>query len=177
MIAVNIRCAAILAFAVLLLPLIAACQPKEHHLRQANGQPGIEILYSSQQCGRSQASPSATWIDNTRQLETRVTQIRSTLLGGKPLALPEPDFQHEIALLVEMGQQPTAGYRIALTGVGDLHITHDKAHLALDWIHPPDGAIVAQITSSPCLLLKLERGNYTSVQVLNRQGNIKTGTH
>jgi len=91
-------------------------------------------------------------------------------------ALPKLNFQHEIALLVEMGQRPTLGYQITLSGTDNLHITQEQAHLTLDWIQPPADAMVAQMISSPCLLLKLKRGNYTSVQILDRQGTIKAGS-
>jgi len=165
----------ITAFA-LLLPLAAASQPEIHDEQQSGKQPVIETLYASQQCGRSQTSPSVTWIDNARQLETILKRIRGTTSGGKPLSLPEPGFQHEIVLLIEMGQRPTLGYQITLTGTDNLHITRNQAHLKLNWIQPPADAMVAQMISSPCLLLKLERGNYTSVQILDKQGTVKANT-
>ncbi len=172
----NIRFTATIACALLLLPLVAACQSKTQHLQQQGKQPAVEALYASQQCGRSQSTPSITWIDNTRQLETSIKQIQGTILGGKPLALPKLDFQHEIALLVEMGQRPTLGYQITLSGTSNLHIIQGQAHLTLDWIQPPTNAMVAQMISSPCLLLKLKRGDYTSVQILDRKGTIKAGS-
>jgi len=75
-----------------------------------------------------------------------------------------------------MGQRPTLGYQIALSGTDNLHITQGQAHLTLDWIQPPADAMVAQMISSPCLLLKLKRGDYTSVQIRDRQGTIKAGS-
>jgi len=75
-----------------------------------------------------------------------------------------------------MGQQPTLGYQIALTGSNNLHITQGQARLTLDWVQPPADAMVAQTISSPCLLLKLGRKDYSSVQVLDKQGTIKADT-
>jgi len=172
----NIRFTATIACALLLLPLVAACQPKTHHLQQQDKLPAVEALYTSQQCGRSQSTPSITWIDNAQQLKASIKQIQGTILGGKLQALPELDFQHDIALLVEMGQRPTLGYQIALNRTDNLHITQGQAHLTLDWIQPPADAMVAQMISSPCLLLKLKRGDYTSVQIRDKQGTIKAGS-
>ncbi len=161
----------------LLALLTTACQSWAERGPHQASKPAVETLYASQHCGRSQTSPSATWIDNARQLETSIKRIRSNMLGGKPINLPALDFQHEIVLLVEMGQRPTLGYGLELTGTDDLRISQDQAQLTLDWSHPPADALVAQAISSPCLLLKLERGNYTSIQILDGQGIIKASTH
>ncbi len=160
---------------IVLFPLIAACQPGTHRV-QPDKQPAVETLYAGQQCGRSQAKPSVTWIDNAQQLKTSIKQIQRTLSGGKPIPLSELDFQHEIVLLVEMGQRPTLGYQIALPESNNLRSTQSQLHLTLNWIQPPADAMVAQMISSPCLLLKLKRGNYTSIQILDKQGTIKAGT-
>ena len=168
----------VIAPALLLLALIAIGQPDTHSAPEAaDKQPAVEALYANQQCGRSQTNPTATWIDNPRQLEASLKGIQGTTLGNKPIPLPKLDFQHEIALLVEMGQQPTLGYQIALSKTNNLHITQGQARLTLDWIQPPADAMVAQMISSPCLLLKLERGAYSSVQILGRQNAIKAETH
>ncbi len=161
-----------------LLPLLTtACQPWVKKGEHQASKPVVETLYASQHCGRGQTTPSATWIDNARQLESSIKRIRSGMLGGKPINLPALDFQHEIVLLVEMGQRPTLGYRLELAETDGLRIAQDQAQLTLDWLHPPADALVAQTISSPCLLIKLERGGYTSIQILDRQGAIKTSTH
>ncbi len=157
--------------------LASACQSWAERGPQQGGKPAAEVIYTSQHCGRSQTAPSATWIDTARELETRLRQIRTGMLGGKPIDLPVLDFQHEIALLVEMGQRPTLGYRLEIAGADELRIAQDPARLTLDWLHPPADALVAQAISSPCLLIRLERGNYTSIQILDRQGVVKTSTH
>ncbi len=174
---INKQFTAVITFALLLLPLIAACQPGTHNMTPTNKQLGVETLYASQQCGRNQTTPSATWIDNAQQLETSLKRIQGTILGGKPLSLPELDFQHDIALLIEMGQRPTLGYQISLAETDELCITQGLAHLTLNWTQPSTDAMVAQMISSPCLLLKLERGNYRSIQILDRQNIIKIEVH
>jgi len=170
------RFSVVMVFGLLTL-LTTACQPWAKKGEHPASKPAVEILYAGQHCGRRQTTPSATWIDNARQLESSIKRIRPGMLGGKPIDLPALNFQHEIALLVEMGQQPTLGYRLALAGTDGLRITQDPAQLTLDWLHPPADAFVAQAISSPCLLLELKRGDYTAIQILDRQGIIKTSTH
>ncbi len=161
----------------LLVLLTTACQSWAERGAHQGGKLAAEAIYASQHCGRSQTTPKATWIDDAGQLEASIRQIRADMLGGKPVDLPALDFQHEIILLVEMGQRPTLGYWLELTGTDNLRISQDQAQLTLDWSHPPADALVAQTISSPCLLLKLERGSYASIQVLDGHGAIKTSTH
>jgi len=165
-----------IVFGLLVLPT-AACQSWAERGAQQSDKPAVEAIYASAHCGRVQTTPSATWIDSARQLETSIKRIRSGMLGGKPVKLPMLDFQHEIVLLVEMGQRPTLGYRLEMAGADDLRISQHQAQLTLDWLHPPADALVAQAITSPCLLIKLDRGSYTSIQILDRQGTIKASTH
>ena len=162
-------------FSALLL-LVVACQPVMDREQQQGSKLAVEVLYASQQCGYSQANPEATWIDNAQQLEASIKKIQHNMPGGKVINLPKLDFKHEIVLLVEMGQQPTLGYRIELSESDSLIVKQGLSQLTLDWVQPSAGSIVAQIVSSPCLLLKLDRGNYISVQILNRQGIVKAST-
>ncbi len=163
-------------FGVLVL-LASACQSWVERDAQQDGKSTVEVIYTSQHCGRSQTTPSVTWIDDARQLKASIERIRSGMLGGKPIDPPVLDFQHEIALLVEMGRRPTLGYRLAMAGGDELRIAQGQARLALDWLHPPADALVAQTISSPCLLIRLGRGDYTSIQILDRQGVVKASTH
>ncbi len=156
--------------------LTTACQPWAARQEPQADEPAVETLYASQHCGRSQATPQASWIDNAQQLAASLQRIRPDTLGGKAMALPEPDFRQARVLLVEMGQRPTLGYALALdektTG---LRISQGQAYLTLNWIRPPADVLVAQALSSPCLLLKIERGDYSAIRILDRQGDIKTG--
>lgn len=156
---------------------MVACQPVTDRDQQQGSMPAIEVLYASQQCGYNQTVPRATWIDDARQLDAGIRKIQRDKPGGRAINFPELDFKHEIVILVEMGQQPTLGYRIELSEAGSLNVKQGLSQLTLDWVRPPAGSIVAQMVSSPCLLLKLNRGNYVSVQILNRQGIVKASTH
>ncbi len=156
-----------------LLLLTTACQtlPDSNH-KQA-GKPSVETIWAGLHCSRERATPAATWIDNSQQLEASFNKIRSATLGGKSSESPQIDFNNEIAILVEMGQHPTLGYRIALPEPARLEIGDDRIDLTLDWRQPSPDAFLAQVTSSPCLLLRLERGNYHSVQILDEEESLR----
>ncbi len=159
------------------LLLTAACQPVTDNDLQQSSIPAVEVLYESQQCGYSQPGPGVTWIDDAQQLETGIKKIQRNMPGSRAINLPKLDFQKEIVLLIEMGQQPTLGYRLELGESDSLTVKQGRFQLMLDWIQRSADSTVAQVVSSPCLLLKLDRGNYNSVQILNRQGIVKATTH
>ena len=161
------------ALTLTLLLLSAACQPWAAGHRQQDGKPTVEAIYTGLHCGRSETSPQAKWVDDAQQLEVSVKRIQRNILGSKPMDFGKLDFQHEFVLAIKMGQQPTLGHRIELLGTDGLRIAQKQAHITLNWAHPPADALAAQMVSSPCLLLKLKRGDYTSVQIHDTQGTIR----
>jgi hypothetical protein len=158
-----------------LLLILEACHTSIDKNYQPEKQSAIEVIYSSQQCGRNKVSPSATWIDNQEQLEVSIKQIQRGVLGGDPINLPKPDFQNEMALLVEMGQKPTSGYQLELIDDG-LYISQNHGYLTLKWVVPSKDSLLAQVISSPCLLLKLKRGDYKIIRVLDDAGVVRVST-
>ena len=149
-----------------------ACHPSIDKNYKSDKPYAIEVIYSSQQCGRDKPSPNAAWIDNQEQLEASIKQIQRGVLGGDPINLPRPDFQNEMALLVEMGQKPTAGYQLELIDSG-LYISQNQAYVTLNWVVPPKDRVLAQVISSPCLLLKMKRGDYKTIRVQDNAGVVR----
>ncbi len=111
-------------------------------------------------------------IDNPDELELRFKQIHKDTLGYNSNNLPVLNFQNEIALLVEMGQKPTLGYRLELVN-NNLLASDGGAYISMNWVAPKDNAYLAQMISSPCLLLKLDRGDYESVLIKDSKGNLR----
>ncbi len=154
-----------------LLLLTASCQTMPGNNQKQAGQSSVSSIRAGLHCGREQATPAATWIDKPQQLETSFKKIQGAILGAKPPEIPKVDFRNEIALLIEMGQHPTLGYSLALPETASLDIRKDQAYLTLRWTSPQPDVSLAQTTSSPCLLLRLKRGEYTSIRILDEEGN------
>ncbi len=155
-----------------LLLLTTACQTLPESNHNLVGQSSVETIWTGLHCSRKQTTPAATWIDNTQQLEASFNKLHTTTLGEGG-ELPQIDFSDEIAILVEMGQRPTLGYRITLPAPPKLEIGDDRLDVTLDWRQPSPDAFLGQAISSPCLLLKLKRGNYHSVKILDERGNTR----
>jgi hypothetical protein len=116
-------------------------------------------------CGGDVAGPSAHWIATEGELRAAMG------MGGVFGEAPPVDFKKEGVLAVYMGQRPTGGYSMSLqdptvpiaNGVGTVTVKFDE---------PPPGAMVAQVLTSPCLLVKMGKAGLRSLRVVDPAGNL-----
>jgi hypothetical protein len=155
--------------------LLAGCQQGVDIPGPGQDRMTVTSLYAGQQCGYHRQQPRVTWLDDRQQLAAVIKRIQGDTLARAD-TLPDADFDHEIVLLVEMGEKPTAGYRIEIGEPGSVTVNDATMRLVLDWLEPAAGDMLAQVVSSPCLLLKVARGAYQSVQILDRRGKVMAGT-
>lgn len=116
----------------------------------------VNVLYAGMQCGREEADAQASWASNAIELQHLYDKFPQEVV-------PTIDFDRERVVLVEMGLRPTLGYRLALVS-SKAKVEQGIAEVLLEWIAPGRDMMVGQMLTSPCLLLKLERGPYQQVQ-------------
>ena len=63
-----------------------------------------------------------------------------------------------------MGKYPTAGYQLELAAETAEINDHDLT-LFVSWVEPPVAALVAQVITSPCLLISIPKGDYSVIRV------------
>jgi hypothetical protein len=73
---------------------------------------------------------------------------------------------------VDMGQQPSGGYGLKLLS-DRLAIEGQTATLALQWSKPEPGMAQVQMLTFPCLYLKVMKGDYTRLEVVDEEGVVK----
>ncbi|MEW8204748.1 MAG: protease complex subunit PrcB family protein [Candidatus Thiodiazotropha taylori] len=73
---------------------------------------------------------------------------------------------------VDMGQQPSGGYALKLLS-DKLVIEEQTATFALQWSKPEPGMAQVQMITYPCLYLKVAKGDYTRLAVVDEEGNQK----
>ncbi len=127
----------------------------------------VSVLYAGMQCGREDPDARASWASNTIELQHLYDKFPQE-------AMPSINFDRERVVLMEMGLRPTLGYRLALVSP-KARIEQGNAEVLLEWIAPDRNMMVGQMLTSPCLLLKLERGPYQQVQ-LSDQSGVKKAT-
>ena len=129
------------------------------------------LLLARGQCGSTQPEARITPIDTEAALAATYQRLFAHQLGDIP-APPSIDFNAQRVLLIEMGQRNTAGYAL-LPADYAVRVADATAQINLIWKEPPPDAMVAQVITSPCLLLELPRGDYRRVVVLDQESQVR----
>ncbi len=112
-------------------------------------------------CRLRDSGPEAMWIGHAGKWAAVYPRV---IRHAPERELPPIDFTRSGVLLVGMGQQPTAGYAVALAS-SEVEVAGSKAIVRVRWTPPPPGAVTAQVITSPCLLVELPRGAYGEILV------------
>jgi len=129
--------------------------------------PPTRVLLSGIACGRTDPAPAVSRLDDADDL-ARVTGQLGRSAPNVELQVPG----HGSALvLIELGQKRTAGYGL---GPGEPLATISGATLE---VHvrtsaPGPEQIVAQVLTSPCLLLEIGSEAFEQVRVLDQDGGL-----
>ncbi|MGD9164330.1 MAG: protease complex subunit PrcB family protein [Chromatiales bacterium] len=73
---------------------------------------------------------------------------------------------------VDMGRQPSGGYGLRLMSE-QLEISSDRARVALEWLEPKAGLVQIQALTYPCLYLKVAKGNYSRLEIVDQEGVVR----
>lgn len=73
---------------------------------------------------------------------------------------------------VDMGQQPSGGYGLRLMSE-QLEISSGTARVALEWLKPKPGYAQIQILTYPCLYLKIAKGDYSRLEIVDQEGVVR----
>jgi hypothetical protein len=73
---------------------------------------------------------------------------------------------------VDMGQQPSGGYGLKLLS-DKLAVSGQTASFALQWVKPKPGMAQIQILTFPCLYLKIAKGDYIHLEVVDEEGTVR----
>ena len=100
--------------------------------------------------------------------------------GQKALQMPaqdiklalEVDFNASRILLVRMGQKPTAGYSLKLDPES-CSVFQQTAYISLIWSEPDPGMVTAQVITNPFILLKLSKGGYDVVKIVDQHAQTR----
>lgn len=129
----------------------------------------LDPVHTGSVCSGAPRVPKAMWIDSRQALNLQWKRMLSHRIGeGKP-PTPQVEWDTHGILLVHMGQKTTGGYRLELAHPHG-RLQAGSALVTINWIEPPAGAIAAQMITSPCLMLKIQRGEYRSVEIVDQSG-------
>ena len=128
----------------------------------------VDVLLAGTQAIDSHLEASAEWIASREELEQLLDGLKASQMPAQDLkpAL-EVDFAISSILLVRMGQKPTAGYSLKLDAES-CNISQETAYISLVWVEPAPGMVAAQVITNPFILLKLSKGGYAAVNVVDQ---------
>jgi hypothetical protein len=130
----------------------------------------IEPVHSGSVCSGSPRAPRAVWINSHQELKRHWQRMLSHRLGAGEPSMPQVEWDAYGIVVVHMGQKTSGGYRIELAQ-HHYRLHADSAMVSVNWVEPPAGAIAAQMITSPCLLFKIQRGDYHSVVIIDQYGH------
>lgn len=132
----------------------------------------VETIFRSTRCQTQSPAPRALWIDSDTELKQWWESIHRQRLGGTSASVPHVDFNADGLLLVHMGRQPTGGYALELAAPR-CPVKKEIAAVVVNWRHPAPGAAVTQAITAPCLLLKVPRGTFRAIQIIDQHGRVR----
>ncbi len=118
-------------------------------------QPGIQVL-----------SDAASWAEWQRQQRQPVFSASEE----PDAAAADLDFGQVSVIVISMGQKPTPGYAVELPE-GSVTLQGTTLTISTIWTQPPEGAILAQVLTSPCIAIAVATTQYDTVKINDQHGD------
>ena len=128
----------------------------------------VKMVWAGHQCGGPSPAPSVQWIGGPQKLDAAPFQRSAARVAVERVSM---DWTRYGLVWIRMGRKPTGGFGLRLA-VSEAVVRQGVAVVTVQWREPPQGAYVTQMIPSPCMLLKLPRGDYKEVVIENRAGRV-----
>jgi hypothetical protein len=124
----------------------------------------VTVVRGGAQCGGEGEGPSARRLASAGDLAAAF----ASELGGEAPAL---DFAKDAVVLVAAGRKPTAGFGVELAAP-KAPAKGGVAALQIRLTRPDPAALVAQVVTSPCLVVRLPREGLTEIQIVDAERKV-----
>ena len=128
----------------------------------------IESVHSGFNGVRTNPEPSVKWITQAEQYIAFMTTTNKHKLADNATSIPPVDFEGSWVLLIEMGKKSTGGYRLSLNKALSF-LSNKTAVICINWDTPKNSAAVTQVVTSPYLMLRLLKGNFKKIVVVDQE--------
>lgn len=128
----------------------------------------VKVISSSLHCRPASKNWTVTLIDSQAMHELMASKIDAHLVESFSEKVSPVDFDDFYVIAIEMGRQPTAGFGIDPKKVS-ASLEDRAAILRISWYRPSPDSQVAQMLTSPCLLVLLARGAYDRIIVEDQE--------
>jgi hypothetical protein len=134
-----------------------------------------DVIFNGSNCGMGEQTPGASWIGDEKGLVSVMNMINGMKIGGSAVSVSPIDFEHYGVLLVRMGRRPTSGYAIELASK-QIEVKDQTAVVTVRWVEPAKDAILAQMITCPFAMVKIAKGSYTAIRVVDQNGIVRAET-
>ncbi|HLV78249.1 MAG TPA: protease complex subunit PrcB family protein [Marinobacter sp.] len=141
--------------AAFVLSLLAGCSVSSPHNVQA--QPQVRQLTQSAHCGLT--GPGVAPVNSSRELDKLLGVSGQNMATG---VIRQVDLAHEQLIIITLGQRPTAGYSV---GLRDVQWEKPTLKLEMRVGEPAPDMMVAQVLTSPCVVLGVRGGPWERLEV------------
>jgi hypothetical protein len=126
----------------------------------------IRSVYTGIHCAAVSPQPSLTRIDSPAELEAAMARMQPGAVIGSVA------FDRRRVVRIDMGVQPTAGYGVSLAS-SQARVDNGILELPLRWRAPPPGAMLAQVLTSPCVLVSVPDRGYRELRAIDQNGELR----
>lgn len=124
----------------------------------------VATLFQHSHCQAETAK--AILIDNAADLSAWWQPLARLSLPARELPAPlaQVDWRERNVVVVYAGSRPSAGYKLELAG-GTAQVEDQTLKINVHLTEPPADAMVAQVITSPCMVIAANKDSYTAVKV------------
>lgn len=149
---------------MLLTAALAACSFKPAKVFSSYSSLEVREVARSLQCNSGAADSAAYLFADAAGVQA--WQAQRALSLAAPEVLADTPYA-----LIEMGQRPTGGYGLAVSRAAVLR--GELLILSATFVSPGPDGYVSQALTSPCVLVRLPPGRYSSVEVQDQAGAVR----
>ncbi len=129
------------------------------------------VISSSLHCRPASDDWTVTLVNSDAMLELMASKIDAHLVGASSKKVPTTDFNEFYVIAIEMGRKPTAGFGIDAKKI-TASLEDRVAIIQISWQQPSSDMLMAQMLTSPCVLVLLTRGAYDRILVKDQENQI-----
>lgn len=148
----------------LLLPALAACSFKPDKIFSSYTRLEVREVSRSLQCNTPSADTAAYLFGNAAEVQAWQADRALQLVAADALE----DAPHA---MIELGERMTGGYGLAVSRAAVLR--GELLILSATFVSPGPDRFVTQALTSPCVLVRLPPGRYSTIEVQDQTGAVR----
>jgi hypothetical protein len=149
-----------------------AAGPRASVEERSAAEPRAAVLRGSAQCGGASRDGDARWVGSEEEYRAALAELERGRLPGTAPPPAQVDFGTHGVLIVRMGARPTAGYALELAS-DEVVTDGGTGAVRVNWTEPPEDGMVAQVLTSPCLLIAVRKEGLRAIKVVDQAGRAR----